>query len=212
MCGSIRSSGHLPKQTLGRSFLNKTSGMITFRAAIEEMKSFYDSSDQYFAYFSPTSHESVESALANLSKFLDLEGPYDGVLAFSHGASFISTYIIQQLLAHPAAPLPFKCAVFFSATSPIDPRVLDMHQEVKALRGPENDLRLINIPTAHIWDTDDSVSLGASQELWNLCEDDKRWRFLHGEGHEIPNSRDREAVFEITKVIRRAVEMGLSVG
>ncbi|PYI00239.1 hypothetical protein BO78DRAFT_412435 [Aspergillus sclerotiicarbonarius CBS 121057] len=72
------------------------------------------------------SHESQAEALINLEQYIDEEGPFDGLLAFSQGAGCGATYLIHQMQQG-------------------NPRTL--------LTGVEESLagETITIPTAHVW-------------------------------------------------------------
>ncbi|KAF4635276.1 hypothetical protein G7Y89_g2824 [Cudoniella acicularis] len=185
-------------------------GIVKYPMAPAEIKSFFPADDQYFAYFSHDSAESLRTALLDFSTFLGLEGPYDAVLAFSHGASLISTYILQRLLNHPSAPLPFKCAVFISGTYPLDPRALEAG-EFRVLKGPEEGLPLLPLPTAHVWDITDRVCPGGGQALWDMCKDSESWKALHHEGHNVPSARSKKDIIQAVRVIQRAVDRSSSV-
>lgn len=149
----------------------------------------------------------MRTALTQLSAYVDLEGPYDGVLAYSHGASFVATYIIQQAQLHPTSPPPFKCAVFLSGGIPVDPLALERN-ELRFL-GPK-DGKPLKLPTAHIWGANDELYPGTSTILSDLCDEDMRSIFVHEEGHDVPNARAKEAVLGAVRAIRRTVDRALT--
>jgi predicted esterase len=161
-----------------------------------ELRQFFPSEDAYFNYFELDSVESMSRALDHLEKFLELEGPYDGVIAFSQGACLVATYLIQQKLRHPQKPLPFKCAIFFSGAIPLDP---------EALEQGSRDL-MAGLPTAHIWGRNDTLWPGTSDVLYALSDAKLSSIFLHDEGHSIPAARSKQAVSGSVKSIRRAVD------
>jgi len=43
---------------------------------------------------------------------IDDEGPFDGIIAFSQGASAIISFLLHHKIHQPRQPLPFKLALF----------------------------------------------------------------------------------------------------
>ncbi|KAF2650361.1 DUF341 domain protein [Lophiostoma macrostomum CBS 122681] len=158
-----------------------------------EIKSLYPSSDAYFTYFLPDS-TSILRAIEQLDQYIAEEGPFDGAIGFSQGAGLLSTYLIKLSQESPQAPLPLKCAVFFSAASIFSLREL-AEGRVKLLDPQiEGQVPLLSLPTAHIWGQKDEKFDKESKLLSLLCDKRLRHIFVHGEGHEIPSSRAGEAV------------------
>lgn len=173
-----------------------------------EIKQYYPDEDTYFSYCDLQSPTSLRKALAQLNAFIAVEGPYDGVLAYSHGAAFAATYIIQQSHLHPTSPPAFKCAIFLSGGIPVDPSALE--KDELRLLGP-GDGKLLNLPTAHIWGANDELYPGTSLILSKLCDERMRCIFMHEEGHDVPNARAKDAVVGAIRAIRRTVDKGLTV-
>ncbi|KAF2215725.1 hypothetical protein CERZMDRAFT_89976, partial [Cercospora zeae-maydis SCOH1-5] len=46
------------------------------------------------------------------------DGPFDGILGFSHGGTLASGFIMHHMAMRPSEPLPFRCALFFNALPP----------------------------------------------------------------------------------------------
>lgn len=174
-----------------------------------EIKAYYPSSSSYFNYFDFDSTSSARTALVNLATFIALEGPYDVVLAFSHGATLAATYLVQQSRINPAAPLPFKCAVFLSGGSPIDPDAL-AEDKIRLLNG-KTDGQLLKLPTANIWGANDELYPGTSEGLSKLCDEKLRAVFVHEEGHDVPSVRAKEAVYGAVNAIRRTIDLANSL-
>ncbi|KAF2490387.1 hypothetical protein BU16DRAFT_470549 [Lophium mytilinum] len=168
-----------------------------------ETKSYYPDADAHFNYFDLDSVESMQRALKQLDDYVELEGPYDGVIAYSHGAALVATYIA----AHTRPP--FKCAIFISGARPADPTVLQ-RGELRLLNA-EQDGVLLHLPTAHIWGTNDSLYPDTSQYLSQLCDSESRAVFLHEEGHNVPGGKAREAVLGASKAIRRTMDKAMVV-
>jgi len=91
----------------------------------------------------------------------------------------------------------------------VDPRALE-RGEVRVMKCSENDTAFIKLPTAHIYDINDNVAPGSCNALWDICDKDDRWRFLHREGHVVPSSRATDTVTQTVRVIQRTMERGLS--
>ncbi len=173
-----------------------------------EIKEYYPDTDTCFGYFDPQSTISMRAALAQLAAYITLEGPYDGVLAYSHGAALAATYIIHQAQLHPTSPPPFKCAIFLSGGIPPDPAALDNHE--LRLLDPAKDGKPLKLSTAHIWGANDNLYPGTSAILSQLCDDEMRCMSIHEGGHDVPNARANEAVLDAAKAIRRTVDRALT--
>lgn len=173
-----------------------------------EIQAYYPDSDSYFNYFDFWSPASIRVALAQLATFIALEGPYDGVVGYSHGAALAATFLIQHSRLHPGSPLPFKCGVFLSGGIPMDLAALE-EDELKPLNA-ERDGVLLGLPTAHIWGRNDKLWPGSSELLSGLCEERVRSVFVHDEGHDIPSARSKEAVLGAVRAIRRTLDRALS--
>ncbi|KAF2190023.1 hypothetical protein K469DRAFT_722959 [Zopfia rhizophila CBS 207.26] len=148
-----------------------------------DMKAYTGHNDTCYVYYNSDDIPSIGSALSNLHSYLLSEGPYDGVLAYSHGASLAATYITQQTTLN--APLPFKCAIFLSGNLPADPVALERGQ-VRPLDPVQDEVRL-KLPTAHIWGVNDDLYPGTSERLSGMCDDRLKTVFLHEEGHNVPS-------------------------
>lgn len=167
------------------------------------IKGFYPASDTYFTYCHQTA-ESIAGALAQLDRYVKEEGPFDGAIGFSQGASIIASYLLQQSKEHPTEPLPFQCAIFFSSARPFDTSSLTDGPVRWA--EPEADRPLLRLPTAHLWGSEDSEYREGCQLLCAMCEDSQREVYIHGLGHEIPGPRAKEEVQGCVRAIRRTIE------
>ncbi|SLM36796.1 Serine hydrolase FSH [Lasallia pustulata] len=173
-----------------------------------EIKAYYPETDSYFNYFD-WSPGTMRTALDQLESFIALEGPYDGVIGYSHGGALAATFLIKHSRLHPGAPPPFKCAIFLSGGIPMDPDALEK-DEVRPLDGAR-DGALLALPTANIWGRNDQLWPGTSEVLSGLCEEVARSVFVHDEGHDVPSARAKDAVLGAVKSIRRTVDRALSV-
>ena len=177
------------------------------------MKAYYPPTDTYYQYYDQFSATSMSAALSQLGTFLASEGPFDGVIGFSQGASLAATFLIDHALSQTHSSTtspPFKCAIFFSGGKPLDPLTLSKCCALEFL-DPTKTGPLIKLPTAHVWGRNDTLWPGASETLCGLCEEDMRAVFVHDEGHDVPGARAKEAVQGAIRVIRRTVDRALGM-
>ncbi|KAK3321990.1 serine hydrolase FSH [Apodospora peruviana] len=170
-----------------------------------EIQGFFPSTDEYFQYYDQTSAPSMNTALDQLEGYLASEGPFDGVIGYSQGASLAATYLIRTAQRHPSAPLPFRCAIFFSGGRPLDPRSLDEDRLVLINPDGVTDA-VVAMPTANIWGRNDRLWPGSSEILFKLCDPAVRSSCIHDEGHDIPGARAKDAIQGSVRAIRRAID------
>nr|ASK38716.1 hydrolase 341 [Paecilomyces divaricatus] len=121
------------------------------------------------------------------------EGPFDGILGFSHGGTLASGFLIHHSKTSPYTPPPFRCAVFFNSLPPFR---MDPGEELVV----DDDLaRHLTIPTLSIAGTRDFV-YKQSLMLHQLCDEKSSQLILHGKGHEIPG--DAATVARMAKAFR----------
>jgi len=149
-------------------------------------------------YFDENSTSGILTALDELTTFINHEGPYDGIIAFSLGAALASTWMIDRIQRN--IPIPFKCAVFFSAAMPVSVDSLRNGQAVDL--DPAAAGEVIGIPTAHLWGTNDWLATSASK-LSEMCWGPQRSVFVHNGGHEVPASGDD--LIKAVNTIRRCI-------
>ncbi|PCH07306.1 Serine hydrolase FSH [Penicillium occitanis (nom. inval.)] len=159
----------------------------------------------YFGYFKPDDCNSFHKALDDLELFIQKEGPFDGVIGFSQGATLASALLFRhlgpstggELDAHrtpKADELPFKCAVFLSGYSPLDWTCMHAQQ----MQGST-----ISIPTAHIWGVNERGDFGGPQELQELCDSQAAYFHEHSGGHEVPGAKNRKDLIQSANAIKR---------
>jgi len=173
------------------------------------IRGYFPESDDYFEYFKEGDPQSCLKALVDLGKFVDIEGPFDGVIAFSQGASVAASLMVQRSQQNPTEkgdPV-FKCAIFIGAAIPCDPIALQQGHIRPVLY--ESDGLVIHVPTTHIWGKRDE-SLYPSQ-LAKLCAEENRTIYVHGGGHEVPGPQSEEAVLrDSVRFIRRSISKAQS--
>ena len=128
-----------------------------------------------------------------LSETIEEEGPFDGVLGFSHGGTLAAGFLAHHAKQHPYGDVPFRCAVFISSLPPF--QIDDAEQ----LHFDDSLLGNINIPTVHVVGTSDFV-YNHSLRLYKLCDAKSASLVVHDKGHEIPG--DRKSVAVMTKALK----------
>ena len=125
--------------------------------------------------------EAIQQVLDRIYRILDEEGPFDGIIGNSEGATIAATFLIDYLqrVAKKNRQADLKCAVFMSGGAPFtadgkDVLLADEHGQV------------ITIPTCHIIGWNDSVVDGAIA-LYHLCNEDSATVVDHGKGHMVPH-------------------------
>ena len=172
---------------------------------------FFTADDEYFEYFDLDSAASIRKALSDLESYMTEEGPFDGVLAFSLGGALAATLLIDKFLqqGQPNPNPPFQCAFFLSTAIPYDPTAI-LKGEIRKIgptAGP-----LIQIPTAHIWGSNDDLGTETCPVLRELCSPHLRTTFVHDLGHDVPGARSQGAMNGTVRAIRRTIDQCASGG
>lgn len=91
------------------------------------------------------SDESAEEAMDYLYDIMETEGPFDGIIGYSEGATVAATLLLheQKRFEDEGRQPMFKCAVFFAGWPPMRPELDGL------VLADETDLT-ITIPTCHI--------------------------------------------------------------
>ena len=154
-----------------------------------------DVTRQTWKLFKPKNGDAVRLTVEYMRNFIDDEGPFDGVIGLSEGASAAATVLVDHLeiCQIRGSPRTIQCGIFFVGLPPLK---LDC---TGWLLGDETDKR-ITVPTCHILSYEDPlVALGES--LWNLCDPDiSRTRVLHNKGHVIPH--ESALMAQVAKFVR----------
>ena len=145
----------------------------------------------------------------DLRRFIQKQGPFFGLLAFSEGASIGATILIEDARRHGGS-LGIKCAILFCAVPPLDLN-LDRN-ETASIRKlvPAVDGVLLRIPTAHIWSEGGDWFPGMGRELLALCDESTREEVVHSLGHDVPGSRSNKGLREAVRAIERTIEKAKS--
>ena len=111
---------------------------------------------------------------------------FDGVLAFSQGASLAVMHLARKTIQASGQALPFRCAILVSCTAAYNPVAWLEYAEVCSL-DPKIHGQLIAIPTVHIWGEQDPAREGC-ETLSNLCDKSLTTVFLHAGATKCPSS------------------------
>lgn len=176
-------------------FLSSPPVEIDLHALNPGLEAFITSSEA-LAYYDDTSPRSVLEAIDDLSEWVAENGPFDGVMGFSQGASLAAMVLARARFANPP---PFMFAVFICAVLPFCEKAL-RNGDLKFLRAEDGDGPVVHVPTAHIIGAKDP-HVSHSRGLIDLCQAWGRAVVDHGGGHEIP----RKPV-EVTHDMAKGVE------
>ncbi|MCJ1391332.1 hypothetical protein MMC18_004195 [Xylographa bjoerkii] len=188
----------------------------------------------YMSYLTDYSVSSIEEQHEFIMNIVDEEGPFDGVMGFSQGASLAASILIHHQIEKPWLPPPFRVAVFLCATYAHSRNSLDgkdVTDKVPASGLPDrrrstdsgyssddnsarDSIRVfyadstkarIQIPTAHLYGENDSY-LHESLEIVDLCDQRLSLEFKHKGGHEVP--MDAVSNKKIRDIIAMTCERG----
>lgn len=167
-----------------------------------EIRDLVPADDQGYSYFDPDSVPASLQAVHDLERFIEEEGPYDGVLAFSQGMMLACTLLIHNL--QQGKELPFKCAIFFSPR--MAPLVYeDLTKGVFTEIDATSLAKKICIPTTLVWGSIDP-NAPRSIELQGLFCCETLSTYTHDGGHEVPGYALKGALAQTVKLIRRTTD------
>ncbi|KAJ5605450.1 hypothetical protein N7510_008231 [Penicillium lagena] len=149
----------------------------------------------YYSYyrfprtFSPedSDESDIHEAYDMLYETIALEGPFDGILGFSHGGTLAAGFLIHHAKVYPTEPALFRCAIFVNSLPPfrMDPGERPVVED--GLDG------YITIPSVTIGGTKDPL-FDYSLALHQICDRRRSIFAVHSKGHDIPNDRKNVAV------------------
>jgi len=119
----------------------------------------------------------LKESLDIIDNVLDTQGPWDGILGFSQGASIASLLAARE--CRERTKRRFKFAISCSGYS--SPLLSDKEQE-----------RTISMPSLHVYGAtkqDRQISQPESKSLWEQFDATKRVLLRHNAGHVIPSTR-----------------------
>ncbi|PSN66570.1 hypothetical protein BS50DRAFT_552127 [Corynespora cassiicola Philippines] len=163
------------------------------------------SKENHYAYFDPNDPASYLSAFAMLENFIELEGPFDGVIGFSQGAGLAIMYMAKRKIENPQASPPWRCAILFSPTAIGDPFQWLGTGEMHRLQRLPGD-SVIDIPTTMIWGSRDEYAVDLLS-LKVLFQARSFWHHIFNGGHELPSQQIEGSIVNTVKLIRRVTNL-----
>lgn len=132
--------------------------------------------------------EAIQQVLHRIYCIMDEEGPFNGILGYSEGATVVATFLVDYLprVAKNEHKPDLKCAVFISGGPPFTADGKDV------ILADENG-QVIDIPTCHIIGWNDTVVDG-SIALYHLCDEDMATIVDHGKGHMVPHDEKSSGI------------------
>lgn len=90
-------------------------------------------------------NNSAADAMDYLYDIMEQDGPFDGIIGYSEGATVAATLILHEQKRYETMGIPpmFKCALFFAGWPPMTP-------EFDAIVLSDESELIIDIPTCHI--------------------------------------------------------------
>jgi predicted esterase len=139
--------------------------------------------------------DSVLDVMEMLYETVEEEGPFDGVIGFSQGATIACWFVLHHALKKPLDPpfALFKFCLLFGAAGM--PELLGVTLDSDKLKEAK-----IGIPSLHVCGQADEI-LDDSLALMKRCEDGTAELLLHKFGHTVP--KDAQTVDRIMKGIDR---------
>lgn len=144
------------------------------------------------------------TALSQLDAYIEAEGPFEAVLAFSHGASLAAAYLMCKHYDNPSATPAFRCAVLVSPISAYDTVAYLEKGEIRVLANGDEKGPPIAIPTVLMWGETDERK-GESQSYRTLCDQRLLEVYAHDGGHEVPGFGTKTSVQGAVKAMRRGI-------
>ena len=160
----------------------------------------------------PGSASGYLQAISELEDYVESDGPFDGVMGFSHGAHIAAALVVRQAERHPAIQHSrpgFKCAIFLCGWPPYDSIMLSKGMTEYVVRVSTEDSAMITIPTAHVFDPNDKRALASGASLRDICKAESRAVYTHDCGHEVPSLRQGSTFFSAVRAIKKTIEAAL---
>lgn len=159
-----------------------------------------------FSYFIENDVKTAQRALLDLDAYVDAEGPFDGIIAFSQAVGLAGTWLVHRRRA--SSPSSVRCAIFLAGgSSALDPTLLLEEGAIVHLPAAKVG-EIIDIPTAHVYGVADPYAPEAVA-FSALCGREVRSVYVHPGVHEVPGSgagsSGREVLNLTVNTIRRAI-------
>lgn len=138
--------------------------------------------------------DAVGLMLDYIRNVIEEEGPFQGVVGTSAGATAAATVLMDELQrsSEDGHRTAMRCGIFFVA-------IPAYRADGKGWILSDETGQRITVPTCHIYSEKDPLVL-TSKALWNTCEPSSRTLILHDKGHIIPH--EKELMAEVAKFVR----------
>ena len=146
--------------------------------------------------------------MSDIDDYIEAEGPFDAVMAFSQGAIVAATYIVhkaQQDAEQQDTRPPFKFAVFFSGGAPID--LVALKEGSWRVMNAEADGEVVHIPTVNVWGASEVNDPTWGPPLGGVCEAKLRQVIVHPGVHEIPTTKNKASLMSTVDAIRKTISL-----
>ena len=132
--------------------------------------------------------EALQRVLDRIYRIVDEQGPFDGIIGNSEGATIAATFLVDHLqkVAKKERRADLRCAVFISGGPPYT-------KDGKDVLLADERGQMITIPTCHIIGWNDSV-IDSALALYHLCDEDSATIVDHGKGHLVPHDEDSSRI------------------
>lgn len=132
----------------------------------------------------PIPREILDSAMEYIDEIVEEDGPFNGILGFSQGATMAFCYLHHRLRTRPFDPpfIPFACAIFISASG-------TAKDQSTLVEYTGSSGRSITVPTLHVYGKED-VDSEAAKTMYAQCKAGDTEFILHPYGHPIPTDAD----------------------
>ena len=151
--------------------------------------------------------------MSELEDYIEMDGPFDGVMGFSHGAHMAAALVARQAGRHPAIQHSrpgFKCAIFLCGWPPYDAVMLSNGMTEYVVPEGTEESAMITIPTAHIFDPNDKRALASGTGLRDICKAETRAVCTHECGHEVPSLRQGSTFLIAVRAIKKTIVAALA--
>jgi hypothetical protein len=171
-----------------------------------DLKDMLTGNDQVFSYLQADDPVSALASVLDLDAYIDAEGPFDGIIAFSQAVSIVGTWLIYRQRRH----LPsVRCCIFMSGGAmALNPDLL-----MEGLMVPlpiDKAKEIISIPTVHIYGALDPHA-PAAKEFSGLCRASVRTVYVHPGHHEVPGSGSKSSSKEVVNLSVNAIRRVISL-
>ncbi|KAH8885980.1 hypothetical protein GQ53DRAFT_828354 [Thozetella sp. PMI_491] len=171
-----------------------------------ELASLANPSGTHYAYYDITSPASFIAALDSLEAYIEAEGPFDGVMAYSQGAGLVTMLLVRRQYLQPGKTPLFRCAILFSPVQVYDPVEYVGSGKVKVLDSVSPGMAALPIPVSIIYGDGDKRQ-DECRGVQALCDPDLLSVYVHQGGHEIPGLGAKSGLLGSVKMARRCITL-----